>query len=222
MESALQLFVAVLWLLSLRPDSILGVEVVVTPRTLLHLLFVHAHLRRVDLRKALHVETQSVQIAAKHNSTFLWRVRHIVFENVVVRSDDDVGVLKRTSGSIVHVFSIHLQLMSATVDFVHEEIRHHALLQGLKKRDLGLYNEILDAVDNGHRSIGDLGESVDLRRDISVTWRIDEADRMQLQASAVIWIVFNRQRVSCAFDDHAALLLVRPCIGESGVARLIW
>mmetsp|Transcript_57563 Transcript_57563/g.174050 ORF Transcript_57563/g.174050 Transcript_57563/m.174050 type:complete len:960 (+) Transcript_57563:128-3007(+) len=220
-EGALQGLRAALGLLHVGPHLLLGVEEVVAPEALHHLLLVHAHLHRVDLGEALDVEAPAVEAAAEGHGALLRAHLVVAHQLVVVRRDDDVDVLDGLPEAPEHVLGLHLQLEDAAVHLVHEEARLHALRQRLPQHRLRLHGAAFDAVDDHHRAVGDPQGRRHLRGEVHVPRRVDEVDQVRLRALAVVLVELEVQGHAGALDRHAALLLVRARVREARVARLL-
>mmetsp|Transcript_104771 Transcript_104771/g.301505 ORF Transcript_104771/g.301505 Transcript_104771/m.301505 type:complete len:435 (-) Transcript_104771:52-1356(-) len=220
-ESTGQRLGAPLRLHHVRPSLLLRIKEAVAPQALHHLLLVDAHLRGVDLREALHVETPSVEAAAECHGALLGGHLDVAHKLIVVGGDDHIHVLDGLSETTVHVFGLHLQLEDATVHLVDEEARAHTLGQRLAQHGFRLHRAALNAVHDDHGAVCDAQGRGHLGGEVHVTGGIDEVDQVRLASRAVILVILEVQGHAGAFDRHATLLLVRAGVCEAGVARLL-
>lgn len=146
-----------------------GVEVIVTPEFVHHLLLVDTELLGVTVGELTESETPSVQTGSEGNGTLLGVDLDITKSDIVVGRNDDVNVLDGTAEGLVELFLVDLKLKKSTVNLVDDDDGLDPLGQRLTEHSLGLHADTLNTVDDNKSTIGDTESSRDLRREVNVS-----------------------------------------------------
>ena len=155
----------------------LGVEVVVSPETLHHLVAVDTELLSVAGGKLTDGESPAVKTGAESDGTLVGVDLEVAHGLVKVHGDDDVDGLNGTGERLVQVLLGDLELEKSTIDLVDDDNGLDALTESLTKDSLGLDAHTLDGVDDDESTIGNTESSSDFRGEINVTGRIDQVDQ---------------------------------------------
>jgi hypothetical protein len=78
-----------------------------------------------------------------------------------------------------------LQFKHASINLVHKQDWLDSLLKGLSEHSLSLDSATFNAINNNQCTIGNSEGSSDLRREIDVTWGIDQVDQITLLALSI-------------------------------------
>ena len=206
----------------LDPLLLLGVEKVVAPEALHHLVDVDVELLGVHARELGERERPPVQ-AGREGHRALGRVDlHVAQLLVVVGGREHVDVLAVLDERDVHVLRRELELEEGAVELVHRDHGLDALAKGLAQHRLGLDAHALDAVDDDERAVGDAKRGSDLRREVDVAGRVDEVDdelgAIGQRGQLVVLLRLEEERDAGRLDRDAALLLILAGVGRAHVA----
>jgi hypothetical protein len=205
-----------------------GVEVVVAPETLHHLIPVDTELLGISLSELSHGEGPAVETGTEGHGPLVWVDLDITEDLVEVRRDDDVDRLDGSGEGLVQILLRHLELEKGTVDLVDDDDGLDTLTKRLSEHGLGLHADTLDGVDDDERAVRDTESSSDLGREINVAGRVDQVDQevaaVGLLADDVLEILVVGQvpvqgdggRLDC----DASLLLVLAGVGGPRIASL--
>jgi hypothetical protein len=213
--------------LALGPLLGLGVEVVVTPQTLKHLLAVNTELLGELDSKLADGESPAVKTGTESNST-LFRVDLDVAESLVlVGSDDDVDGLNGTEERLVEVLLLDLEFEQRAVDLVDDKDGLDTLSQGLAEHSLGLDANTRDTVNDDKGTVSDTEGSSDFRREINVTGRIDQVNQELVTVDGLgdfldILLIgeLGVKRDGSRLDGDTTLLFIRTGVHETGITSL--
>lgn len=208
----------VLGVLGLGPCLLVGIEEVITPETLHHLLLRNAELLSVELGETLDGEGPAVETGTEGNGTLLGGNLSVETGlSVLVGGNDDIDVLDVGTEGLVHGLGLLLELKKATIDLVHVKDGLDALGQRLTKDSLGLDADTLDGVDDDESTIGNSKGSSDLRGEINVSGGIDKVDKERLLALTLKKLVLEVHGDTGRLDGNATVLLVLTGISETGI-----
>lgn len=132
-----------------------GVEVVVTPETLHHLVLVNTKLLGVTDGELADGEGPAVQTGTEGNGSLVGVDLEVTEGLVEVGGDDDVDGLDGTREGLVQVLLGDLKLEKSTVDLVDDDNRLDALTKSLSEHSLGLDADTLDGVDDDQGTVSD-------------------------------------------------------------------
>jgi hypothetical protein len=155
----------------------LGVEVVVAPQTLKHLLAVDTELLGVLDGELADSEAPAVKTGTEGNGTSVGVNLDVTESLVEVGGDDDVDGLDGTGEGLVQILLGALQLEKSTINLVDAQNGLDTLGQGLTQDSLGLDTDTGDTVDNDQGTVSDTESGGNLRREINVTGGIDQVDQ---------------------------------------------
>lgn len=205
----------------------LGVEVVVAPQTLKHLLAVDTELLGVLDGELADSESPAVETGTESNGTSLGVDLDITEGLVEVGGDDDVNGLDGTREGLVQVLLGLLKLEKSTVDLVDDKDGLDTLSQGLTQDSLGLHTDTRDTVDDDKGTISDTEGSSDLRREVNVTGRVDQVDQelrtVDLLGDFLQVLLIGELGVKgdgSRLDGDTPILLVRTGIHETSLTSL--
>jgi len=205
----------------------LGVEVVVAPQTLKHLLAVDTELLGVLDGELTDSEAPTVETGTESNSTSVGVNLDVTEGFVEVGSDDDVDGLDGTGEGLVQILLGDLELEQSTVNLVDAKNGLDALGQGLTQHSLSLDTDTGDTVDNDQGTVSDTEGSSDLRREVNVTGGIDQVD----QELGTINSLGNLLQIlgvgelgvegdGGGLDGNATVLLIGTGVHETGLTSL--
>ncbi|GKT45569.1 uncharacterized protein ColSpa_05750 [Colletotrichum spaethianum] len=204
-----------------------GVEVVVAPETLHHLVAVDTKLLGVADSELADGESPAVQTGTEGDGTLVGVNLDITEGLVEVGGDDDVDGLDGTREGLVEVLLGDLELEKSAVDLVDDDDGLDALTESLTQDSLGLDAHTLDGVDDDESTVGDTESGSDLGREINVTGGINQVDEevgaVGLLASNVLDVLgvdVVVQGDGSRLDGNATLLLVSTGIRGSRVSGL--
>lgn len=155
----------------------LGVEVVLSPQTLQHLLAVDTELFGVLDSELADGESPAVKTGTESNGTLVGVDLDVTKGLVKVGGDDDVDGLNGTREGLVEVLLGDLQFEQSTVNLVDDQDGLDTLRQGLTQDGLSLDTDTRDTVDDDQGTVSDTESGRDLRREVNVTGRIDQVDQ---------------------------------------------
>lgn len=164
----------------------LGVEVVVAPETLHHLVAVDTELLGVAGGELADGEGPAVKTGTESNGTAVGVDLDVTKGLVEVGGDDDVDGLDGTREGLVEILLGDLELEKSAIDLVDDNNGLDALTESLTKDGLGLDADTLDGVDDDESTIGNTEGSSDFGREINVTGGIDQVDQEILACSDVL------------------------------------
>lgn len=148
---------------NLGPLAGLGVEEVVAPETVHHLLLVDTELLGVSGGELTDGEGPTVKTGTEGNGTLL-RVNLDITEGLVeVGGDNDVNGLDDTREVLVKILLGELELEKSTVDLVDNNNGLNALTESLTEHSLGLDAHTFNGVDDDESTVSDTEGSSDLR-----------------------------------------------------------
>jgi hypothetical protein len=225
-EGTLELFTLVGTVLG--PLLGLGVEVVVAPETLHHLVLVNTELLGVSDSELADGESPAVQTGTEGNGTLVGVDLDVTNGLVKVGRDDDVDGLDSSGEGLVKILLGDLKLEKSTIDLVDDDDGLDALTKGLSQDSLGLDTDTLDGVDDNEGTISDTESSGNFGREINVTGRVNEVDQEVLSVgllandvgNIVILTKLTVQRDGSGLDGDTTLLFVGTRIGGSGISSL--
>lgn len=204
------------------------VEVVVAPKTLHHLNAVNTELLGVTLSELADGESPSVETGTEGNGTLVWVNLDVTEGLVEVGGDNDVDGLDGTGEGLVKILLGDLELEKSTIDLVDDNNWLDALTKSLAKDGLGLDADTLNGVDDDESSVGNTESSGNLRREINVTWRIDQVDQeiwaISLLADDILKILWVGEVAvkgdGSGLDGNTTLLLIGTGIGGASITSL--
>lgn len=206
----------------------LGVEVVVAPETLHHLVLVNTELLGVSDSELADGESPAVQTGTESDGTLVGVDLDVTNGLVKVGGDDDVDGLDGSGEGLVEILLGDLKLEKSTVDLVDDDDGLDALTKGLSEHSLGLDTDTLDGVDDDESTIGDTESSGNLRGEIDVTGGVNQVDEEVLAVGLLANDVGNIvvlgelavQGDGGGLDGDTTLLLVGTSICRSGITSL--
>jgi len=155
----------------------LGIEEVISPETLGHLLVVNTELLGVHASELGEGEGPGVETGGESDGSLLSRDGHVSHSLITVGLDDDVHVLDFLLETLEHGLSLKLELKESTVELVDGDDGLDTLSKSLTKHSLGLHRHTLDAINHDESSVGDTKSRGNLSREIDVSGRIDQVDQ---------------------------------------------
>lgn len=164
----------------------LGVEEVVAPETLHHLVAVDTELLGVAGGELADGESPAVKTGTESDGTLVGVDLDVTERLVEVGGDDDVDGLDGTREGLVKILLGDLELEKSAIDLVDNDNGLDALTESLTKDGLGLDADTLDGVDDDESTIGDTEGSSDFGREINVTGGIDQVDQEILACDDVL------------------------------------
>ncbi|KAK1256398.1 hypothetical protein MKX07_008657 [Trichoderma sp. CBMAI-0711] len=205
-----------------------GVEVVVAPETLHHLVLVNTKLLGVADGELADGEGPAVQTGTEGDGALVGVDLEVAEGLVEVGGDDDVDGLNGTGERLVQVLLGDLKLEKSTVDLVDDDNRLDALTESLSEHSLGLDADTLDGVDDDESTVGDTESGSDLGGEVNVTGGVDQVDKevtaIGLLADNVLDVLLvlelAEQGDGGGLDGDTTLLLVGTSICCSGLTSL--
>jgi hypothetical protein len=169
-----------------------------------------------------------VETGTEGNGTLVWVDLDVTEGLVEVGGDNDVDGLDGTGEGLVQVLLGNLELEKSTVDLVDDDDWLDTLTKSLSKDGLGLDTDTLNGVDDNESTIGDTESSGNLRREINVTWGIDQVDQevgtLGLLANDVLDVVLilelTVQGDGSGLDGNTTLLLIGTSVGGTSLTSL--
>ncbi|KAI6769124.1 hypothetical protein HG531_010228 [Fusarium graminearum] len=206
----------------------LGVEVVVAPETLHHLVLVNTELLGVSDSELADGESPAVQTGTEGDGTLIRVDLDVTNGLVKVGRDDDVDGLDGSREGLVKILLGDLELEKSTVDLVDDDDGLDALTKSLSEDGLGLDTDTLDGVDDNESTISDTESSSNFRREINVTGRVNKVDKEVLSVgllannvgNVVVLTKLTVQGDGSGLDSDTTLLFVGTSIGGSGITSL--
>ena len=205
----------------------LGVEVVVAPETLEHLLAVNTELLGVTDGELADSEAPAVETGTESDCASVGVDLNVTESLVEVGGDDDVNGLNGTGEGLVQILLGDLELEKSTVNLVDAQNGLDALGQGLTQDSLGLDTDTGDTVDNDKGTVSDTESSSDLGREINVTGGIDQVDQELVTIDGlgnllkILWVgELGVQGDSGGLDGNATILLIGTGVHETGLSSL--
>jgi hypothetical protein len=205
----------------------LGVEEVVTPETLKHLLAVNTELLGVLDGELADSEAPAVETGTESDGTAVGVDLDITKSLVEVGGDDDVDGLNGTGEGLVEILLGDLELEKSTIDLVDTQNGLDALGQSLTQDSLGLDTDTGDTVDNDKGTISDTESGSDLRGEINVTGGIDQVDQELVTIDSLGDLLqilgigeLGVQGDGGGLDGNATVLLVRTGVHETSLTSL--
>jgi len=176
---------------SLGPFTGLGVEIVVAPQVLQHLvshlvlgifggltlLGSRLELSRIHVGELVEGETPLVETGSEGDGSLVRVDGNITEEFVLVSGDDDVDGLNGPLESLVGILRVQLELQEGTVHLVDHEYGFDTLTQSLTKYGFSLYTNSFDAIYDDEGTIGDTKSGSNLRGKVDVPRGIDKIDQ---------------------------------------------
>ena len=118
-----------------------------------------------------------------------------------------------------------MKLKKRTIDLVDDHDWLDTLAESLTEHGLCLDTNTFDTVDDNESTVSDTESSCDFRREIDVTWRIDQVyqELITIDLLRDIFQIFlvgemSIQRDSSRFDGDASVLFVLTSVGETSLA----
>lgn len=212
---------------ALGPLLGLGVEEVVTPQTLHHLVTINTELFGVLGGELADGEGPAVETGTESDGTLVGVDLDITKSLVEVGGDDDVDGLDGTREGLVEVLLGDLELEQSTVDLVDDTDGLDTLTEGLTQDSLGLDTDTGDTVDDDQGTIGDTEGSSDLGGEVNVSGGVDQVDQELVTVDLlrdVLDILLVRQvgvqGDGSGLDGNASLLFICTRIRETGLTSL--
>ena len=205
-----------------------GVEVVVAPETLHHLIPVDTELLGIPLGELPDGKGPAVEAGSEGDGALVWVDLDVAEGLVEVGGDDDVDGLDGSGEGLVQILLGHLQLEKGAVDLVDDHHGLDTLTKSLAQHGLGLHAHTFDGVDDDERTVGDTESSSDLGREINVTGRVDQVDEeiaaVGLLADDVLEVLVVGQvavqRDGGGLDGDTTLLLISARVGGTRITSL--
>lgn len=206
----------------------LGVEVVVAPETLHHLVLVNTELLGVSDGELADGESPAVQTGTESDGTLVGVDLDVTNGLVKVGGDDDVDGLDGSGEGLVQILLGDLKLEKSTVDLVDDDDGLDALTKSLSEHSLGLDTDTLDGVDDDESTISDTESGGNLGGEIDVTGGVNQVDEEVLAVGLLANNVGNVvvlgelavQGDGSGLDGDTTLLLVGTSICRSGITSL--
>jgi hypothetical protein len=205
----------------------LGVEVVVAPQTLKHLLAVNTELLGVLDGELADSEAPAVETGTEGNSTSVGVNLDVTESLVEVGGDDDVDGLDGTGEGLVQILLGDLELEKSTVNLVDAKNGLDTLGQGLTQDGLGLDTDTGDTVDDDKGTVSDTESGSDLGREINVTGGIDQVDQELVTINSLGDLLqvlgvgeLGVEGDSSGLDGNATVLLIGTGVHETGLTGL--
>lgn len=205
----------------------LGVEVVVAPETLKHLLAVNTELLGVLDGELADSEAPAVETGTEGNGTLVGVDLDITESLVEVGGDDDVDGLNGTGERLVEILLGDLELEKSTVDLVDTQDGLDALGQGLTQDGLGLDTDTGDTVDNDKGTVSDTESGSDFGGEINVTGGIDQVDQELVTIDSLGDLLqilgigeLGVQGDGGGLDGNATVLLIGTGVHETSLTGL--
>ena len=215
---------AVLVLLGLDPLLGLTVEVVLAPQLLHETLPLGTEPLGVHASELGEGETPTVETGTEGDGTLGGVDEDITEELVTVGGDDDVHVLNNLVEGLVTVLGLVLQLQEDTIHLVDHEDGLDTLTESLTQHGLGLDTDTLNTIDDDQSTIGNTESGRHLRREIDVTWGIDQVDQETLTGILLLLLVLGElvvQRHTSGLDGDTTVLFVLTGVSETGLTSLV-
>jgi hypothetical protein len=153
------------------PFLTFGIEEVVSPKFLHHLLSVDTEFLGVNLSEFGEGESPSEKSGSHSGGTGLWvnllSLAHIL---ALIGGDNDVNVLDNSLELVVHGLSINLELKDTSINLIDHEDWLNLFSESLSQDGLSLDGDTLNVIDDDESTIGDSEGSGDFGREIDVTW----------------------------------------------------
>lgn len=205
----------------------LGVEEVVTPETLKHLLAVNTELLGVLDGELADSEAPAVETGTEGNGSAVGVDLDVTESLVEVGGDDDVDGLNGTGEGLVKILLGDLELEKSTIDLVDAQNGLNTLSQGLTQDGLGLDTDTGDTVDNDKGTVSDTESGSDLGREIDVTGGIDQVDQELVTIDGlgnllkILWVgELGVEGDSGGLDGNATVLLIGTGVHETSLTSL--
>lgn len=197
------------------------------PETLHHLVLVDTELLGVLGGELADGESPAVETGTEGNGTLVWVDLDVTKGLVEVGGDNNVDGLDDTGEVLVQVLLGNLELEKSTVDLVDDDDWLDTLTKSLAKDGLGLDTDTLNRVDDDESTVSDTESSGNLRREVNVTWRVNQVDQ-ELVLLGWDWDVLEVLLVQelgekgdgGGLDGDTTLLLVRTSVGETSLTSL--
>jgi len=194
------------------------VEVRSTPESLHHLCGVNTEFLGVDLGESCQSEGPSLITRTEANITSGWVELDVSESFVLVGGDDDIDGFNDTLEVSVGGFLVELEFEEGSVDFVDHEYWLDTLSKSLSEYSFGLYANTLDAIYYDKGTISNTKGSSYFRREINVTWGIDQIDNAVRGRGFDVsfTLKFVKHRDGSRFDGDTSGLLIFTCISNTG------
>ena len=162
---------SIISLVMVLPFLTFGIEEVVSPKFLHHLLSVDTEFLGVNLSEFGEGESPSEKSGSHSGGTGLWvnllGLAHIL---ALIGGDNDVNVLDNSLELVVHGLSINLELEDTSINLIDHEDWLNLFSESLSQDGLSLDGDTLNVIDDDESTIGDSEGSGDFGREIDVTW----------------------------------------------------
>jgi hypothetical protein len=205
----------------------LGVEVVVAPETLKHLLAVNTELLGVLDGELADSEAPAVETGTESDGSSVGVDLDVTESLVEVGGDNDVDGLDGTGEGLVQILLGDLELEKSTVNLVDAQNGLDTLGQGLTQDSLGLDTDTGDTVDDDKGTVSDTESSSDLGREIDVTGGIDQVDQELVTIDSlgnllkILWVgELGVQGDGGGLDGNATILLIGTGVHETSLTSL--
>merc|ERR1719429_566336 len=213
----------------------LGVEEVLSPELLHHLVHINSELGGVHLSELLQSEGPAVETRSKTNGGIVDIHSDHSHGTVIISvgGDNHVDVLHDPLEGLEEFLLLQLQLQQSSVHLVHEEDGSDPLSDGLSEDSLGLDTDTGDTVHHHQSSVSDTESSSHLGGEVNVTRRVDQVDEeaklvravslLGLLLLAEVKILLQHLEVhgdGSGLDGDTSLLLILPGVSGSRLSCL--
>jgi len=201
----------------------LGVIVVVTPQSLLQLLFLNTEFGGVQVGEFGQGEGPSMETTSKADGTVVWINLEVSHGFITVSGDNHIDGLDGLGEALVGLLLSQLKFENSTIQLVHHQYWLDSLTKGLSQHSLSLDTDSFDAIDDDQGTIGNTKGSSDLRGKVDVARRVDEIDQ-ESSGGRVLWELvlgnFVVEGHSSGLDGNTTFLFISTGIGETSITCL--
>ena len=213
----------------LGPLLRLGVEEVVAPQLLHHLVELDAELSGVHFREDGERERPVVKPGGEAHGALLGEHLAVAERLVGVRRHEDVRVLDDAAEVLVRLLAVQHQLQEAAVQLVHRHHRADALAERLAQHRLRLHADALHAIHHDERAVRDAQRGGHLGGEVDVAGGVDQVDQVVLavaghllgEARERLVVHLVKERDAGGLDGDAAILLILTSVRQARVARVL-
>ena len=213
----------------LGPLLRLGVEEVVAPQLLHHLVELDAELSGVHFREDGERERPVVKPGGEAHGALLGEHLAVAERLVRVRRHEHVRVLDDAAEVLVRLLAVQHQLQEAAVQLVHRHHRADALAERLAQHRLRLHADALHAIHHDERAVRDAQRGGHLGGEVDVAGGVDQVDQVVLavaghllgEARERLVVHLVKERDAGGLDGDAAILLILTSVRQARVARVL-
>jgi len=140
------------------------IEVVITPKFLLHLISIDTELLGVDLSETCAGEGPSEKSGTESGCSINW-INLLGFTHIIalIGGDDNVDVFDDLNELLIHLFSVNLEFEDTSINLVDHEDWLNFFSKSLSQHGFGLDGNTLNVIDDDKGTIGDSKSSSDFR-----------------------------------------------------------